>query len=124
MSYPVFPGAGGTSGTEAQVDTVQTIDATPTVLATYAIPVGEEKILTVKAQGHKDLGGDHIAKKMEIFVKNVGGVASLVGVDSALGYDAGASAWTIVASVSSGNVVITVTGDGGTIGWRATMESD
>ena len=107
-------------------DTLQTTDATTTVLSTVAIPSGEEKILVVKVHGHEDATNDHIWKTMTFCVKNVGGTASLVGgVDSAIGYDAGATSWSIVAGVSTGNATITVTGEAAhTIDWRATIQLD
>ena len=109
-----------------QIDTVQTTDATPTVLATIAIATDEEKVLKIRAHGHEDATDDHIWKDMTLGVKNIAGTASLVGgVDSAVGTDAGAAAWTIVASVSSGNVIVTVTGEAAhTIDWRSTTDID
>lgn len=106
--------------------TVQTTDATPTTLATIVIPTDEEKMISIKCHGHEDATDDHIWKKMVIGVKNVAGTATIVGgVDSSIGYDAGAAAWTITATVSLGNVVITVTGEAAkTIDWRSTTEID
>ena len=106
--------------------TLQTTDATTTVLATIAIPTDEEKIVRVRVHGHEDATDDHIWKTLTFGVKNVGGTASQVGgVDSAVGYDAGASTWNIVAGVSAGNATITVTGEAShAIDWRATVEVD
>ena len=107
-------------------DAQQTTDATVTVLSTTAIATDEEKILRVRVHGHEDATDDHIWKTMTFGVKNIAGVASLVGgVDAATGYDAGAGTWTIVAGVSSGNATITITGEAAhTIDWRATIEID
>ena len=109
-----------------QVDTVQTTDATSTTLATIAIQTDEEKIIDVKVHGHEDATGDHLWKRMTIGVKNVGGTAVFVGgIDTATGYDTGATNWSITASVSAGNVVISVTGEAAkTINWRSTTEID
>jgi len=106
--------------------TVQTTDATSTTLIDIAIPTGEEKIVSVKVHGHEDATNDHVWKKMEIGAKNVAGTVSIVGgVDSAVGYDAGASAWTITASASTSNIRITVTGEAAhTIDWRAHVQLD
>lgn len=106
--------------------TVQTTDATPTTLVDISIASDTEKLITLKVHGHEEATDDHIWKFMTIGAKNVGGTVSLVGgVDSATGYDAGASAWTIVASVSTSNVRITVTGEAAhTIDWRAHISID
>lgn len=106
--------------------TVQTTDATATVLMTVAVPTDEEKMYDIKVHGHEDATDDHLWKRVTCTVKNISGTASLVGgVDAATGYDAGASAWTIVTSVSSGNVIVTVTGEAAhTIDWRFTVIED
>ena len=111
---------------EISTYTVQTTDATPTVLMTVAVPTGQEKLFDVRVHGHEDATNDHIWKKTVFCVKNVGGTASLVGgIDSATGYDAGAGSWTIVVGVSSGNAIVTVTGEAAhTIDWRATLQLD
>lgn len=105
-------------------DTVQTTDDTPTTLVSEVIAIGEEKILTVRVQGHEAATDDHIWKTMTFCVKNVAGTAALVGgVDAGTGYDAGGALWAITAGVSSGSAVVTVTGEiGHTIDWTAKTE--
>ena len=105
--------------------TVQTTDAIATTLHSVAIPTGEQRIVVIRVRGSESTSGDTFWKTMTIGVKNVAGTASLVGgFDSAVGYDAGASAWSVVAGVSSGNVTVTVTGEAlKTIDWVSSIDT-
>lgn len=128
----VYVGDGSTAGGievgvagGVQEDSVQTTDATQTTLASYAIPTGEERILKVMVRGFEPATNTGFWRFFRFCVKNVGGTASLVGgVASDTGYDAGASAWDITASVSAGNAIIQVTGETShTIDWVSKAET-
>jgi len=126
----IWVGDGSTTGgvkvsdTNQQNDSDQTTDATPTVLATIAIPSGEERVIQVRVRGHEDATDDTYWRNMRFCVKNVGGTASLVGgVASDTGHDTGAAGWDISAGVSGGNATVTVTGEAAhTIDWTAITE--
>lgn len=105
--------------------TVQTTDNTPTVLQTHAVPTNGREIVEIRVYGYDTTTNDTIWKKMTLGVKNTAGTAVFIGgIDSAVGYDAAASTWSIVVGVSLGNVTITVTGETGkTINWQSTVET-
>ena len=105
--------------------TVQTTDATATVVQTIAIPSGAQRVVTIRVKAYEAATDALLWKTMTLGVKNIAGTASFVGgVDSAVGYDASASTWTVVAGVSSGNVTVTVTGEAAkTIDWASSVET-
>lgn len=104
---------------------VQTTNATATVVQTIVIPTDAERIVTIRVRAHEDATDAQFWKTMTLGVKNIAGTASFVGgVDSAVGYDASASTWTVVAGVSLGNVTVTVTGEAlKTINWVSSVET-
>ena len=106
-------------------DTVTTTDGTPTVIQVVAIPTDTDRIVSVKVRGQDTGTGDILWKTMTFGVKNVAGTASLVGgVDSAVGYDAGASTWSVVTGVSLGNVTVTVSGEAlKTVNWVSFVDT-
>ena len=105
--------------------TVQTTDATATVVQTIAIPSGAQRVVTIRVKAYEAATDALLWKTMTLGVKNIAGTASFVGgVDSAVGYDASASTWTVVAGVSSGNVTVTVTGEAAkTIDWASSVDT-
>lgn len=106
--------------------TVQTTDATTTTLQTIAITSGDQRLLHVRGYAHESATDDMIWFFFRVGVKNVGGTVSIIGtVALDTGSDAGASGWTMVATASSGNVLIEVTGEAAhTIDWSATTTND
>lgn len=104
--------------------TVSTTDATPTTLVDIAIATDTRKQIKVYANGFETATGDTIWKEITLGCKNIAGTVSIIGSPVAnTGYDAGASAWTIIASVSTTNIRITVTGENThSIDWAARIE--
>lgn len=104
--------------------TVQTTNATVTNLQTVAIATDTQKVLSIAVRGHEPATNDMFWKVMNLGVKNISGTVSLAGgVATDLGYDAGASAWVVSVTVSSGNVIVQVTGElAKTINWSSTTE--
>ena len=106
------------------VQTVQTTNATTTTVATISITTGEQRVIRVRVRGFETTTGDMFWKEMTFGVKNIGGTVSIVGsIGSTFGYDAGASAWTVLANTSGSDALVEVTGEAAkTIDWTATIE--
>lgn len=100
--------------TQDQVNNVlTTTDATLTAAITYTIPSGSAGYVEATVIGRKISDSSTVVNKKCQAVKNVGGTASLigsVGTILTLAADVSLSSSVVAIAVSSGNVLVNITG--------------
>lgn len=106
------------------VETIQTTGNAPTTIVSIPVPEGELRIIRIALSGIDSATKDSAWKYMRLGSKTISDVTSIVGgVSTDLGYDQNASEWDMVTTVSSGSIMVTVTGEiGKTIDWNVHVE--
>lgn len=104
--------------------TVSTTDATPTLLQTIAIPTNSVMNIECRAVGFRTGGsagaaGDSLVYSFIVKAKNVAGTVTMGSIQA--GYSATDQAWTVAPSVSTTNIIVTVTGaTNNNVNWACT----
>jgi hypothetical protein len=106
---------------------VATTDATPTVLHSVAIFGGAALAFDIQVIGMDQVANDVIATHIRGAIRRVGaGAAGIVGANDVVTVtDAGAAGWSITATASGNDLVVTVTGEAAhLIDWKMMMSSE
>jgi hypothetical protein len=107
--------------------TIATTDATVTTAFQVRIPTGKTCVITMRVIGTD--GTDSIYRELKSVYHNAAGTVSLIGsavtVASVLSAGATSGSWTSVMTISSADVLITVTGEAAhNVSWKVSIDVD